>query len=359
MAERVDSAPEPTPGFVKYGLGCFAGGFMLVWILGWSAGTLFFDGMIINGLWKQYRSLGYQTTDGRVLESKVETDSDSDGGTTYTPKIKYAYQVKGGEFTADRLRHGMSNTSSSTADATVAAYRPGRPVTVYYDADNPAEAVLEKGTSPQDVALPIFLVPFNIVMLGSWWFCFYGLRRLFFKPVAGEVEILERGTSTRVRLPESRPLFIAVATALGVSFVMIFVVIFAVMLYPSYLIAIIGWLLLIGITGGVYLKYKLPALSGEQDLVIDDLRQSVGLPLTFGRFQPQEIKLNQIMDVHVVVDSTPDGDGGENHTYYPVIVWAEGSKAGIKERLMQGSDREQAHAFADWLRGRLKLGQKA
>jgi hypothetical protein len=358
MAERVDSAPDPTPGFVKYGLGCFAGAFLFVWIAGWSAGTLFFDAMIIDGLWKQYRSLSYQTTTGRVLDSKVETGSDSDGGTTYTPKIKYAYQIKGGEFTGDRLRHGMNNTSSSNADFTVAAYPPGRSVTVHYDADNPAEAVLEKGTSPQDIALPIFLVPFNIVMLGSWWFCLYGLRRLFFKPVAGGVEILERGTSTRVRLPESRPLFMAVVTALGVSFVLIFVVIFGVMFYPSYFIALAGWLVLIGITGGVYLKYKLPAMSGEQDLVIDDLRQSVGLPLTFGRFQPQEIKLNQIMDVHVVVDSTPDGEGGENKTYFPVIVWAEGTKAATTERLMQGSDREQAHAFADWLRGRLKLGQR-
>lgn len=353
MAEKVDSAPEPTPGFVKYGFGCFGGVFLLVWILGWSAGTLFFDAMIVNGLWNQYRSLSYQTTTGRVLESKVDTDTDSDG-TTYTPKIKFAYQVNGGEFTGERLRHGMSNASSDHADATVAAYPPGRSVTVYYDADNPAEAVLEKGTGPQDIALPIFLIPFNIVMLGSWWFCFYGLRRLFFKPVAGGVEIIERGTSTRVRLPETRPLFVAAATALGVSFAMIFIVIVAVMLYPSYLIAIVGWLLLIGITGFVYFKYKLPALSGEKDLVIDDLRQSVGLPLTHGRSAPREVKLNQILDIHVVVETEPDGDGGENRTFFPVLTWAEGTSASTAEKLMKGSDRDEAHAFADWLRKRLK-----
>lgn len=48
----------------------------------------------------------------------------------------------------------------------VAAHPPGSAVTVFYDPASPATAVLESGFDGRDIFLPLFLLPFNVVMLG-------------------------------------------------------------------------------------------------------------------------------------------------------------------------------------------------
>lgn len=80
-----------------------------------------------------------------VRESQ-STDSDGDRRTNYYPIVRYTYVVNGQSFAGDRLAFGPRTGSGRYAKAQAMAnrYVVGAPVTVYYNPENPEEAVLEK-----------------------------------------------------------------------------------------------------------------------------------------------------------------------------------------------------------------------
>jgi hypothetical protein len=90
---------------------------------------------------------------GVVLSAQVETQTswDSTSGadsTSFHPSITYEYEVNGQRYRGDRLRasdgfYSMGMLPGS-AQAAVDRYRPGAPVTVYYNPQNPHESVLER-----------------------------------------------------------------------------------------------------------------------------------------------------------------------------------------------------------------------
>jgi hypothetical protein len=83
---------------------------------------------------------------GRVTHSGVRQSTDSDGGTTYSPDVRYMYDVGGRAFENGRLLFGGTVDSSSyrPAEKTAARYAAGSVVQVYYNPTNPQDAVLER-----------------------------------------------------------------------------------------------------------------------------------------------------------------------------------------------------------------------
>ena len=57
--------------------------FLLVWLIGWSAGTLLFDSMAAWGIAKQLHSLSYLQVPGLVTKSEMRVTHDSEGGDSY------------------------------------------------------------------------------------------------------------------------------------------------------------------------------------------------------------------------------------------------------------------------------------
>jgi Protein of unknown function (DUF3592) len=86
-----------------------------------------------------------QVTGVDVGESQ-STDSDGDRHTSYYPIVRYAYVVNGQSFAGDKLAFGPRTGSGRLAKAQAMAnrYTVGAPVTVYYNPENPEDAVLEK-----------------------------------------------------------------------------------------------------------------------------------------------------------------------------------------------------------------------
>src|SRR5256885_330590 len=109
-------------------------------------------GIVAWSLWNLVQAIGsrnWTTTEGIVLVSDLQRSRDSDSGLMYRPKISYQYTANGHEFVASRTRFGqaLSLSWSGPAIRTVRQYRPGNPVLVYFDPQDPAEAVLEPGIS--------------------------------------------------------------------------------------------------------------------------------------------------------------------------------------------------------------------
>jgi hypothetical protein len=86
---------------------------------------------------------------GTVIVSDLQRSRDSEGEYSYRPEVSYQYSVKGEEFIATRTRYGDRLALSWPAPAAkmVRRYPVGAVVSVHYDPDEPAEAVLEPGVN--------------------------------------------------------------------------------------------------------------------------------------------------------------------------------------------------------------------
>lgn len=99
---------------------------------------------------KARASLTWPSTQGRVIESRVveshSSDSDGDTTTNYRPYIKYEYEVVGSTFTSDKLAIGpaVSTSNYRKSEEKVKRMPVGAAVTVFYNPDDPTDAVLEQ-----------------------------------------------------------------------------------------------------------------------------------------------------------------------------------------------------------------------
>ena len=106
----------------------------------------------------------WPTTTGTVTLSTVEARSDSEGGTTYYPVVRYSYQVGGQIFQGSRIAPGME-VGGSGAGKVSARYPMGAQVPVYYDPQSPSDAVLEK-KAPAQFWVWFILVIIDCVLCG-------------------------------------------------------------------------------------------------------------------------------------------------------------------------------------------------
>jgi hypothetical protein len=82
--------------------------FLVVFTVLWSAFTLFFDGMMARGMFRQYESRLFPAMTGQVTHSEVMTHHGSKGKTSYEAVIDYRFEVGGQAYTGSRLRYGFS-----------------------------------------------------------------------------------------------------------------------------------------------------------------------------------------------------------------------------------------------------------
>jgi hypothetical protein len=101
----------------------------------------------------------WPTVPGTVVNSSVtiRTSHSTKGQTriSHVPVVNYEYQVDEQKYATDRITFGSASFGKKKADAIVAAYPQGAPVTVHYDPIDPSKAVLE--TKAIGVGSNIFL----------------------------------------------------------------------------------------------------------------------------------------------------------------------------------------------------------
>jgi hypothetical protein len=94
---------------------------------------------------KANRAKTWPTTEGRILDSRLREKKD-DEGTSYEVAILYEYFVNGVAHRSDvwRIRAGSSSFTKA-ASQTIARYPVGAAVPVYFNPEDPADAMLEPG----------------------------------------------------------------------------------------------------------------------------------------------------------------------------------------------------------------------
>ncbi len=110
---------------------------------------------------------------GRIVASEVREsssmDSEGDTSTMYKPYVQYEYNVMGSPFTGEKVSIGLtvSHGSPSQPREIVAKYPVGASVPVYYNPENPADAVLEQRSGSSKVSLILGIVFIVIAICGG------------------------------------------------------------------------------------------------------------------------------------------------------------------------------------------------
>jgi hypothetical protein len=101
---------------------------------------------------------------------------------TYSAEIAYQYTVRDRHFTGSNISfddHG--NIDSSLAESTVMRYPTGSTVKVYYNPDNPGEAVLETGFTSDLLLNMVFGALLSLaggaILIFLLWMAFLGWRK--------------------------------------------------------------------------------------------------------------------------------------------------------------------------------------
>lgn len=132
---------------------------------------------IISGIaqWERLAAARrWASVDGEVHTARVIEQEDPNPdhrGMVYKPDIRYSYVVGGVEHAGSRRQLiVVAPLSRAYAQGVVQRYPPGHRVTVYYDPDNPRDAVLEIPDSSIVPALYIVVgVAISIIGIHKWW----------------------------------------------------------------------------------------------------------------------------------------------------------------------------------------------
>jgi len=111
------------------------------------------------------KAQNWSATTGKVTLSNLEARRGSKGGTVYYPVVQYQYRVHAMDYESRKIMPGME-WGGSGAQAVVEKYPAGSTVTVYYNPENPAEALLERDVPKYTIWLWVALILSNIFMCG-------------------------------------------------------------------------------------------------------------------------------------------------------------------------------------------------
>lgn len=311
--------------------------------------VLFFDVKLTSITWQQYQASHFPTVTGTIVHSNVKTEKSDRHNRTYysTADVVYRYTVGSQNFTNTTIRFGMGVSGRAYAQKNVSKLPVGLDVTVYYDPQDPAVAMIDPGLQGSDLFAVVFLTPFNAIMVLFWMGMGSTLRQTFFRPVAGGVKLITEGTTIRVRMPEGAPFGwgIGAAGALGVVFIL--AVGGPTNMQPSMplVLATIGVVYGTGI--GVWLwKWRIVS-TGVDDLVIDKFNRKVTLPETCGRNTLLTVAVPDIQAIWVEKITHISSKGGRSYTYAPTFYIPKTEKT--FEKLADWSNQRKADDFAQWL----------
>ncbi len=103
--------------------------------------------LILSGYFyiQESATLSWPSTQGIVTESFVKLLHSSRGRNSIRPTVVYAYVVNERQYVSSNRGYGIVAGPQYWAGEIVAKYPVGGVVTVYYDPNNPSDAVLEVG----------------------------------------------------------------------------------------------------------------------------------------------------------------------------------------------------------------------
>jgi hypothetical protein len=319
------------------------GGFLVLFGGFWSSITLGFDVMWARNFWRQIEAGNYATVQGKMVDARIES-SRGRRGTSERAELAYRYTAMGREYTSKRLRHG-TEAGDRFAREFVAAHPAGSEVTVYYDPGDPSRAVLTPGVIGMDSFVPMFLLPFNAVMLGFWVAGWGMVARRGAAPPAMTLVPIPGGV--RARVPGVRPVYVGIGAAAAGAFVMVFVVGFSTGMSPSVGTMVMAWGVILALAAWGWWWAAGSMRRGKWDLDVNAMSRRVTLPLQKGQAEREEVRFEDCGEASI---STRVTQGSEDTvTKHTVRLRVRGREVDLAEY----NDLERAKELRDWVMGQV------
>jgi hypothetical protein len=137
----------------------------VLWIYGLSAAIIGFDVFCWHRIAEQIASKKYLMVTGRVLHWQTAALSGSISGSV--AEFSYGYRVNGKGYAGNTYRYVEMVPPPTTA----AQMTSGRDITVFYNPQNPADAILARDLTDDDFGKMLQLVLLNLMLfslLGLW-----------------------------------------------------------------------------------------------------------------------------------------------------------------------------------------------
>jgi len=308
-------------------------------------------GLIVAGTYvllettaRQYLALNFSTTQGRIVRSEVGRGAMSRRGI----EIEYNYTVDGVDYTGHRYRYDDHNVTLEW-DATVEDHPRWSFRTVFYNPQNPADALLEPGIDGCDLLCLLFALPLNVLTCALWSAMITRLREKSRIRPAGGVPILKQPGEIRVSLAETPAFAAGFYGSAAVAFIAAFPVVIAGGFEPAPRLMKAVWAVVLAAGGALFVWRALRNGSGIYDLCIDQASQTVTLPQTAGRRKPLTLARCEISGVSVQrrVSRSPSGT---HFSYLPALSCGGLDAESQSVKLITlGWSREKAQAFSQWL----------
>ncbi|MEM6671454.1 MAG: DUF3592 domain-containing protein [Planctomycetota bacterium] len=303
-------------------------GLLLLFGLFWNGIVAVFDVVLVRqSLAARYARQHFVEVPALVLESRVDSSYDSDGGTTYRPAVGYQYEFEGRRYGGDRYAYTAFGTSDrSWAEGVVQRFPAGAETVAYVDPDQPGESVLDPSAEAFPAFVLIFLTPFHCIGIGILVGCFVGFlrrresledqRRREFVVVDDDAHFVLRRSA-----PNAPAVFLA---TLGLtSFAAIFLMAFTLGFGGASGIAFPVWCALVALAAGVAVWTRIRSKAPNNFLHIDRERGLFAFPAdALGeridrverielRSSPTKVSVNDVPILSHVFEAVVDGQSHE------------------------------------------------
>lgn len=322
------------------------GVFGLVFGLFWGALTGSFDYLVVSRMLQQKAAEQYPTVTGVISHSEMTQKRGSKGKTSYGIDLRYSYEVAGKKYESNRYRYDEDNSSDSRhARQVVGELSAGTKVPVYYNPNDPSDAVLSPGIGGNSLFMLLFLTPFNLIAVMFLSLPFVGKWARLKYPDSGGVRTWKEGTKHRARLTDAPALVTAAITLAGGAFLLTFIVAFSAGFHASMRTMTIVWAVLLGVTVSSFMWRRGRINSGREDLIFDETTGLISLPLTHGRKGAEVVSLPNVADIELRTKIRRGSKGRTSRAYEVHLQMATGESSSVTEF----SDEDQARQFAQWL----------
>jgi hypothetical protein len=162
----------------RVGGGCF-----ILFALPFAAVGVWMGYWLCSEMFAHWQMRSWEETPARIVWTKLESDSDSEGGVSYRATAEYTYRFQGQQYTGHRVsvHSGSDNIGSFQLDAhrqLTKRRKSHRPFHCYVNPEDPSEAVLFRDLRWEMVAFrAVFASVFGAAGFGMLAFAVLGYRK--------------------------------------------------------------------------------------------------------------------------------------------------------------------------------------
>ncbi len=317
----------------------------LLGLMLWSLIVLVPDGLLLFLTAKNIVAQSYPTVPGEITHSAQQREV----GEAFDTEVRFRYSVSGQEFTGRRLHFlNLRDVSRpSKAQLTLNRYPVGERVDVIYNPNDPSDSALDRTLNGMPLSFALFLLPFNLLMIGGWTWILRrvnGLRSLPFR---------SKGDCWHVLPTNGQPWMVALTISGLVSFVAIFVV--GIGGWSDHLqVMIVTWGVVLGLSGSAYWHTRSLVLREQPILVLNDGLATVTWPSSADapEFSVARSRLLAIQ----ISDDLQRGQEGDSSLIYSILLRFTGDDGQPAQRsAFQTTNSLEATAMLEWLEERMGL----